>query len=75
MPPHAVKVPVISSVPIECEFWPENDGWAGSCVRLKLVVHGTSFEDAKKNMEAALEAKIKALVDARSSDAAKDRVA
>lgn len=75
MPPHAVKVPVIASVPIECEFWPENGGWAGSCMRLKLVVHGNSFEDAKKNMEAALEARIKALVDAHSGEAAKDRVA
>jgi hypothetical protein len=75
MPPHAVKVPVIASVPIECEFWPENGGWEGSCVRPKVVVHGTNFEDAKKSMEAALEAKIKALVDARLGDVTKDRVA
>ncbi|MDP9160343.1 MAG: hypothetical protein M3O09_08960 [Acidobacteriota bacterium] len=75
MQPHAVKVPVIASIPIESEFWPENGGWTGSCTRLKLVVHGTSFEDAKKNMEAALESKIKALVDARSGEGAKDRVA
>lgn len=75
MPPHAVKVPVIASLPIECEFWPENGGWTGSCMRLKLVVDGTNFEDAKKNMEAALEAKVKALVDARSGETAKDRVA
>jgi hypothetical protein len=29
MQPHAVTVPVITPVPIECTFWPEDDGWKG----------------------------------------------
>ncbi|MEP6645213.1 MAG: hypothetical protein ABJA69_11995 [Acidobacteriaceae bacterium] len=72
---HAVKVPVIASVPIESEFWPESDGWTGSCLRLKIEVHGSNFEDAKKNMESALEARINSLLESRAAEGTKDRVA
>ena len=40
-----------------------------------IEVHGNNFEDAKKNMEAALEGKIKSFLDGQSAAASKDRVA
>jgi len=41
---HAVKVPVKAPLPVECHFWPEDDGWKGVCEELSLSVHGSSFE-------------------------------
>ena len=55
MPPHAVKMPVATSVSVECIFWPEQNGWKGACAELSISVSGTSFEDCKKNMETALQ--------------------
>jgi predicted RNase H-like HicB family nuclease len=60
--PHAVKVPVTASVPVECLFWTEDDGWKGSCAELALAVSGNSFEDAKKHMEVALQTRIEAVL-------------
>jgi hypothetical protein len=54
---------VIAPVTIECEFWPEGDGWAGANSQLKLVVQGNSFEEAKKHMEAAITDKMLSLSD------------
>jgi hypothetical protein len=54
---------VIAPVTIECEFWPEGDGWAGANTQLKLVVQGNSFEEAKKHMEAALSEKMLVLLE------------
>ena len=65
MEPHAVKVPVTASVPIDCVFWAEDDGWSGACAELSLTVRGTTFEDAKKGMEAALQSFIIDLVQQR----------
>jgi hypothetical protein len=55
MQPHAVTLPVITPVPIECTFWPEDDGWKGACVELGIAVPGGNFEEAKKHMEMALQ--------------------
>jgi predicted RNase H-like HicB family nuclease len=55
MLPIAVKLLVTASVPRECEFWTEDDGWKGACVDLSVTVHGTNFEEARKNMETALQ--------------------
>lgn len=66
MQANAVKVPVVAPVSIECEFWPENGGWKGSCSELKITVDGNGFEDAKKNMESALTTKIKAVLPSRA---------
>ncbi len=63
--PHAVKVPVTASVPVDCMFWPEDDGWSGICAELSLTVRGGNFEEAKKNMEAALQNYISSLVQER----------
>jgi len=62
MEPNAVKVPVITPVPIECEFWPEDDGWKGTCSELAISVRGGNFEQAKENMEAALEGYISSVL-------------
>ncbi len=35
--PHAVEVPVIASVPVECLFWAEDDGWKGACAELSVA--------------------------------------
>jgi predicted RNase H-like HicB family nuclease len=56
MLPNAVKLAVTASVPLECEFWTEDDDWKGACVELSVTVHGSNFEQAKRNMEAALQA-------------------
>jgi hypothetical protein len=53
-PPHAVKLQVGDKVPKDCTFWLEADGWTGICEDLSVTVQGSSFEDVKKAMEAAL---------------------
>jgi predicted RNase H-like HicB family nuclease len=55
MKSEAVSLPVIAGVPLDCSFWPEEDGWHGVCARLGVAVSGSSFEDAKKHMETALQ--------------------
>jgi len=66
MQPHVVKVPVSATIPIECEFWSEDDGWTGSCPQLTITVRGNNFEDAKKHMEAALQKQIESILRSRS---------
>jgi predicted RNase H-like HicB family nuclease len=58
MTSHAVKLKVIAGVPKDCSFWLEDDGWNGVCEELSVNVRGSSFEDAKRKMEAALQAHI-----------------
>ena len=55
MTSQVVNLQVTASIPIECEFWSEDDGWKGLSRSLSVTVRGSSFEDAKKNMEAALQ--------------------
>jgi predicted RNase H-like HicB family nuclease len=62
MQTHAVTVPVITPVPIECTFWPEDDGWKGACMELGVAVPGGNFEEAKKNVEKALQEYISAVL-------------
>jgi predicted RNase H-like HicB family nuclease len=59
---HAVKLKVSANVPKDCRFWTENDGWNGACAELSLTVRGSSFEDAKRKMEAALQAHIESVL-------------
>lgn len=44
MLPKAVKLAVTASIPVECEFWTEDDGWKGACIELSSTVQGSSFE-------------------------------
>jgi predicted RNase H-like HicB family nuclease len=60
--PNAVKLAVTASVPMECKFRTEDDGWKGACVELSIAVHGSNFEDAKKNMEAALQTAVESVL-------------
>ena len=69
MEPHAVKVPVIASVPVDCTFWAEDDGWSGACTELSLSVRASNFEEAKKNMEATLQTSISSLIQERKKAA------
>ncbi len=55
MDSQAVNLQVTASVPIDCEFWPEEDGWKGLCKKPSVTVRGSSFEDAKKNMATELQ--------------------
>jgi hypothetical protein len=50
MTSQAVNLQVTASIPIDCDFWSEDDGWKGLCKSLSVTVRGSSFEDAKKNM-------------------------
>ena len=52
---HSVKMLVNASVPLECEFRPENEGWIAECQQARLEVRGSDFEDAKRAMEMALQ--------------------
>jgi hypothetical protein len=63
MHPDSILAPVIAPVTIECEFWPDGDGWAGSNEPLQLVVRGNNFEEAKKHMQAALAEKLLSFLD------------
>jgi len=65
MDSHAIKVPVITSVSVDCIFWQEAGGWTGACGELSLAVHGTDFEQAKKNMKAALQCYVSELIHER----------
>ncbi len=62
MQPNAVKLAVSASIPIECTFWPENDGWTGVCDELSVTVRGNNFEQAKKQMETELQASIESFL-------------
>jgi hypothetical protein len=62
MTSQVVNLQVTASIPIECEFWSEDDGWKGLSRSLSVTVRGSSFEDAKKNMAAELQARIEGIL-------------
>jgi hypothetical protein len=57
-----VKLKVSASIPIECEFWSDDDGWMGLSRSPSVTVRGSSFEDAKKNMATELQAQIEEIL-------------
>ena len=57
-----VSLDVIASIPIDCDFWSEDDGWKGQCKSLSVTVCGRSFEDAKKNMAGELQVHIERIL-------------
>jgi hypothetical protein len=57
-----VRLQVTASVPINCDFWSEDDGWKGLCKGPSITVRGSSFEDAKKNMASELQAQIERIL-------------
>jgi hypothetical protein len=40
MASQVVALKVIASIPIDCDFWSEDDGWKGLCKSLSVTVHG-----------------------------------
>ena len=57
-----VNLQVTAGIPIDCDFWPEDDGWKGLCKSLSVTVRGSSFEDAKKNMATELQVHIEGIL-------------
>lgn len=57
-----VNLAVTASIPTDCDFWSEGDGWRGLCQRLSVMVNGDSFEDAKKNMATELQVHIEKIL-------------
>jgi len=62
MSSQVVNLDVTASVPINCDFWSEDDGWKGLCKSPSITVRGSSFEDAKKNMASELQAQIERIL-------------
>jgi len=62
MTSQVVNLQVTASIPIDCDFWSEDDGWKGLCKSLSVTVRGSSFEDAKKNMATELQAEIERML-------------
>ena len=67
MTSQAIKLKVTASVPKDCIFQLEDDSWNGVCEELSLTVSGSSFEDAKRKMEAGLQAHIESVLREQSS--------
>jgi hypothetical protein len=59
----AIALKVIASVPVDCRFWMEDDGWNGQCEKFLIHVRAPHFEEIKRRMESALEAQITSLLD------------
>jgi hypothetical protein len=57
-----VSLLVSTSIPIDCDFSPEDDGWKGFCRSLSVTVHGSSFEDAKKSIATELQVLIETIL-------------
>ena len=57
-----VTLQVTASIPIDCDFWSEEDCWKGLCKGLAVTVRGSSFEDAKKNMAGELQVHIERIL-------------
>jgi predicted RNase H-like HicB family nuclease len=62
MTSQVVNLEVTASIPIDCDFWSEDDGWKGLCKSLSVTVRGSSFEDAKKNMAGELQLHIERIL-------------
>ena len=58
----AINLKVTASVPVNCSFWLEDDGWIGTCDQFHIRVEGSGFEDAKRNMESSLQACLEKLL-------------
>jgi predicted RNase H-like HicB family nuclease len=74
MTSQANKLMVTASIPKDCIFQLEDDGWNGVCEELSVTVRGSSFEDAKRKMEAALQAHIESVL-RKHSRASRKKVA
>ncbi len=48
MSSQVVNLQVTASVPINCDFWSEDDGWKGLCKSPSITVRGSSFEECQE---------------------------
>ena len=71
MTSQAIKLKVTASVPKDCIFQLQDDGWNGVCEELSVTVRGDSFEDAKREMETALQAHIEGVLRKHSRESRK----
>lgn len=62
MASQVVHLAVTAGIPVDCTFWPKDNGWSGLCRARSVKVRGRSFEDAKKNMAAALQSRIEKIL-------------
>jgi hypothetical protein len=62
MDSQVVSLQVTAAIPMDCDFWPEGDGWKGLCKSLSVTVRGSSFEDAKKNMATELQVHVEGIL-------------
>jgi hypothetical protein len=62
MTSQVVNLQVTASIPIDCDFCQQDDGWKGLCKSLSVTVRGSSFEDAKKNMATELQVHIERIL-------------
>jgi hypothetical protein len=62
MTSQVVNLQVTASIPIDCDFWSEDDCWKGLCKSPSITVRGSSFEDAKKNMATELQVQIERIL-------------
>ena len=59
------QLSVTASVPMDCVFWPEDDGWTGVCEELSVTARGNNFQQAKMEMEAELQTYIESFLPRR----------
>lgn len=71
MTSQVVNLQVTASIPIDCDFWSEGDGWKGFCKGPSVTARGSSFEDAKKNMAIELQAHIERILRERPKRSAR----
>ena len=62
MTSEVVNLQVTASIPVDCDFWSEDDGWKGGCKSQSVTAGGGSFEDAKKTMATELQAYIERIL-------------
>jgi hypothetical protein len=62
MTSEVVNLQVTASIPVDCDFWSEDDNWKGLCKNPWVTVCGSSFEDAKKNMATELQVHIERIL-------------
>ena len=62
MTSQAINLKVVAPIPIDCNFWIQDDGWSGVCQTLGVGIHAANFEEAKRKMEDALREHIETLL-------------
>jgi hypothetical protein len=51
MTSQTVNLTVTATIPIDYDFWSEDDGWTGCCKSPSVMVNGRSVEDAKRTWQ------------------------